>query len=109
MGNSQDVNREAVRTLASYAPLRGESQYTPDDVERVQVALQRITPPITLVEAMALLPLLDRENEDDLFGLIWTLVALLETAPGWPPPELASLPELKRPWFKILLRRAGNS
>jgi hypothetical protein len=43
---------------------------------------------LTLDEARKLLLLLDRKSEDDLRGLIWTLVALLESAPDWPPAEL---------------------
>ncbi len=104
-----DVDRRQVKELAAYSPLASEGAYTMDTLEPIQTVLGQIIPPLTLREAQTLLPLLDRESEDDLYGLIWTLVALLETAPGWPPSELDSLATPERPWFEILGRRARTA
>jgi len=99
------VIRVEVTSLAARAPLASESQYTVGTLGPIQEALEKITPPLTLAEARVLLPLLDRESEDGLYGLIWTLVSLLETAPGWPPSELESLAIPERPWFEVLRDR----
>ena len=100
------MTRSDVKLLATHSPLASESEYTMETLEPIQAVLHRIIPPLTLDEAQVLLPLLDRESKDDLFGLIWTLVALLETAPGWPPSKLNSLATPKRPWFETLKDRA---
>jgi hypothetical protein len=105
----RDAIRLGVTSLAGYSPLAREREYTADTLAPIQESLQSITPPLTLDEARTLLPLLDRESEDDLYGLIWTLVALLETAPGWPPTELNSLANPEHPWFEILKQRATRA
>jgi hypothetical protein len=91
VGKHQDTVRIEVRTLEAYSPLARESEYTAQALAPIQAAIESITPPLALDEARTLLLLLDRKSEDDLYGLAWTLVALLETAPGWPPEELKTL------------------
>lgn len=109
MEKDDDVIRSEVITLAGHSPLAGEGEYTVETLEPIQSVLHEINLPLTLSEARTLLPLLNRESEDDLYGLIWTLIALLETAPGWPPSELDSLATPERPWFQILRRRSRKA
>jgi hypothetical protein len=78
------------------------------DLESLEELVNQITPPLSLEEARTLLPLLDRESDDSLYGMVWTVLHLLETAPGWPPPELLSLASPDRPWFRRLTDRARN-
>lgn len=110
--SSQGAARSEVTSLAGYAPLgteSGDTEQTEEDLQSVENLLDAITPPLTLSEARALLPLLNRESADDLYGLIWSLVSLLETAPGWPPAELYSLASPQRPWFQILIDRVRRA
>ena len=103
---SDNSIRTDVRTLCEFGPLAPEREWTPARVEALESAIRRVTAPVTLAEAQALLTLLDRESEDSLYGLIWTLVSLLETAPGWPPTDaLATSGRSTRPWFAILSDR----
>jgi hypothetical protein len=108
----EDSVRPDVTSLAGYAPLgteSGDSEATEEVLQSVDDLLDAIAPPLTLSEARALLPLLNRESADDLYGLIWSLVSLLETAPGWPPAQLYSLVSPERPWFQILIDRVRRA
>jgi len=61
-----------------------------------EALIRGITPPVTLAEAQALAGIL---GADDCFGLAWSILHLIESAPGWglkhiplgPSPFLATL------------------
>jgi hypothetical protein len=63
--------------------------------------LSKVQTPITDEEASALVKLL---GPDDCFGLAWTMVHLIETAPGWPLES--ALVGLKDEWIDRLRERA---
>jgi hypothetical protein len=70
-------------------------------VQEFEQVIQKIAPPVTKEEAVAMLSVF---GQDDCFGLAWSLLHLIETAPGWPYPE-ARL-SAANPWVKFLLERA---
>ena len=60
-------------------------------------------------EAVALLELLSRSDESSCFGLNWTILHFIETAPGW--PIWPALKDAKGEWaesLKVGLRNAGQ-
>jgi hypothetical protein len=54
-------------------------------------------------EAKALVELF---GADDCFGLAWTLLHVIETAPGW--PILDALGDTENQWIARLKQRAGR-
>jgi hypothetical protein len=61
--------------------------------------------PVTDDEAAALVRLLPEDGSDS-FGVAWTLVHLVESAPGWPLRPV--LEQLDGPWADVLRRRAAG-
>jgi hypothetical protein len=109
METNADEVRSTVRKLAEHGPLANEREWIMDPLKHLENVIYSIIPPLNLPEAGALLVLFDRESEDDLYGLIWTIVALIETAPGWPPDSLGPLAKPDRPWYVILRDRAARA
>lgn len=59
---------------------------TTADVEQLrqyEEAIERLPRPATTAEAQALLALFP-EDDDTVFGLAWSLLHHIETAPNWP-------------------------
>jgi hypothetical protein len=73
--------RTAVRNVVALGRLPAENSATVDRVRQFERALRSIEPPLTDAEAEALVPLF---GPDNCFGLSWTLVYLIESAPSWP-------------------------
>jgi hypothetical protein len=73
--------RTTVRNLIALGQLPAESAATVERVRLLEEALRSIDPPLTDSEAEALVPLF---GPDTCFGLSWSLMHLIETAPGWP-------------------------
>ena len=74
--------RSEVKHLISQGCLPQSSS----DIEKIQQwqdALEKVTSPVTDEEAAAIIGLFPAED-DECFGLAWTLVHLVETAPHWP-------------------------
>jgi hypothetical protein len=63
----------------------------------------KIEQPISDDDARALVKLF---GPDDSFGLAWTLLHLIETAPGWPLEDV--LDESGNEWVDRLKQRAKN-
>lgn len=93
--------RACVADLAGMGQLPPESGASLAQVQAFEAAIQRVQPPLQDSEAEVLLALF---GEDGCFGLAWSLVHLIESAPGW-PLEDARL-RLSNPWIKLLLERA---
>lgn len=72
---------EQVQTLLALGSLPAEDFADPERVARHQQALHAIERPVTDEEARELLKLF---GPDGCFGLAWSLLHLIETAPGWP-------------------------
>jgi hypothetical protein len=60
--------------------------------------------PVTDDEARALIGLF---GPDECFGLAWTILHLVESAPGWPLWDV--LGELEKPWVARLRERATRA
>lgn len=97
--------RQAVHDLSNLGQL-------PPEVDACEQALDAIGSLVLQIEA----PLSDDEArllckvfgpEDSCFGLAWSLLHLIETAPGWPLPDCLSEP--RNEWTDRLKRRADNA
>ena len=96
--------RPPVKELAALGPLPNEASATEADLARRQELLHALTAPVSDEEALILVRLF---GPDDCFGLAWTLVHLIETAPGW---LHLPLPELDNEWVTRLdHRRRGRA
>ena len=95
--------RESVRKFIKLGPLPSNKE-SPDVIERHELALQTIQEPVTLEEANALA---DMFGPDDCFGLSWTLVHLIESAPGW--ESLGVIPPGSQPGLQSLRTRIRNA
>jgi hypothetical protein len=95
--------RNQVERLVKMGPLPSEQESirntTP--VEKYQQLLLSIAPPLTDEEACALTAIF---GIDGCFGLGWTLLHLIETAPNWPIEE--SLRDVENEWIATLKNRA---
>jgi hypothetical protein len=76
--------RKEVKELAELGPLPASSIATEHDLDQRVAVLKRITPPVTDEEAIALT---ESFGPDECFGVAWTLLHLIETAPSHPRPS----------------------
>jgi hypothetical protein len=68
-------------------------------IAECEALVRSISRPLNLAEAVALARVL---GDDNCFGLAWSLVHLIETAPGW---GLEHIPEGGGPWPSALRQR----
>ena len=94
--------RQAVQALATLGPLPGEDEATEEQLRHYQELLASLTPPATDQEARILVTLF---GPDECFELAWTLLHLIESAPGWPLPDLLADSDANE-WHARLRRRA---
>ncbi|MFC8920648.1 hypothetical protein ACGF5F_15330 [Streptomyces sp. NPDC047821] len=95
--------RAEVRTFVDEGPLP-DWDADEKDIDRRAGQLERIAPPVTREEAAALASCF---GPDDCYGVAWTLVHLVETAPGpLPAPERPG-PEAGD-WARTLWARWGG-
>jgi hypothetical protein len=92
--------REEVKALVALGQFPPEQGATPGVVERHQLALEAIARPVSDDEACALVNVF---GPDDCFGLAWSLLHLIETAPGW--PIKIAIAEAKPLWAEELKDR----
>lgn len=76
-----NVMREEVKALVALGQFPTEQSVIPGVVERHEHGLKAIARPVSNDEARALVKVF---GPDDYFGLAWSLLHLIETAPGWP-------------------------
>lgn len=95
--------RPEVRQLLDLGPLPDSSRVAKsrERLERYQRLIETIEMPVSNEEAEALATLF---GPDDCFGLAWSLVHLIESAPDWPP--LHRLPDTHNEWIELLRSRA---
>lgn len=100
--------RDEVRQLAAWGSIPPEPAWDDraTDLETFMRDAQRVDRPVTSEERVLLLGLLDRPDEDSLYGLLNVVVTLVESAPdtGWQ----LYLPTAGRPWFEYLRVRYIN-
>ncbi len=94
-----------MRNEVSRLLTKGSLPSSSSSVERIeewQSALEKIAAPLSDEEAKSLVTLFP-EDDDDCFGLAWTLIHLIETSPHWPLREC--LDDLANPWQSLLRAR----
>ena len=95
--------RESVIQFISLGRLPDEEVAEVAQLQEFEVALKNIERPVSNQEAVALLSSFPT-GEHSCFGLAWSLLHLIETAPGWPPQEARQ--QESTPWIKTMLERA---
>ncbi|MET7484710.1 hypothetical protein [Streptomyces sp. NPDC005538] len=70
--------RDEVNDLIEAGPFPSE-EASEEEVVETERLLERVTPPVSDEEAQALVTVF---GPDDCFGLSWSLLHLIETAPG---------------------------
>lgn len=95
--------RQAVADFLAAGPLPDEDQPA-EDIERVEDLLGQIPSPVTDEEAQALAA---GFGPDDCYGLAWTLLHLIETAPGARSAEYPA--DSENMWVKLLRSRVENA
>jgi hypothetical protein len=93
--------RQAVIALAELGQMPDE-RAAPETVQAYEQLVQELDPPASNEEARVLLDVLPRDDST-LFGLAWSVLHLIETAPGW--PDVDALDD-RGWWVKILRERA---
>lgn len=78
--NLKNVRIE-VEKLISLGKLPSEDNATTQQLQEIDAALKAIVLPISNQEAAALVTIF---GDDGCFGIAYSLVHLIETAPGWP-------------------------
>ena len=73
--------REEIRKLAEMGPLPASESAGEEELQAYEGLLKAISAPTSDDEARILAGLF---GPDDCYGLAWTLMHLIETAPGWP-------------------------
>ncbi|HWO39032.1 MAG TPA: hypothetical protein VNO32_60430 [Candidatus Acidoferrum sp.] len=73
-------------------------------ISRYEKLIMSIEKPVTDEEARVLVTVF---GSDDAFGLVWPLVALVESAPGWPLVDC--LENTDNEWIQKLKQRLRNA
>jgi hypothetical protein len=97
--------RPEVQELVAMGPLPDSASAAGDmmKLEEYGRLLDAISKPVSDEEAEALVRLF---GPDDGFGLAWTLVHLIESAPGW--PFVDRLPAVDNEWIALLRDRSSR-
>jgi hypothetical protein len=93
--------RKEVQELSDLGPLSDYETAEEEQLKRYESLLSSVTPPVSDTEARSLVHLF---GPDECYGLAWTLLHLIETAPGWPLHDC--LQDTDNPWRARLRLRA---
>lgn len=93
--------RPEIEHLVHIGRLPSEHAVSVEPVREVEVALLAITKPVSNEEARALVNLF---GPDNFYGLAWTILHLVESAPDWPLADC--LTDLSNEWVALLRERA---
>jgi hypothetical protein len=98
--------RSTIRRLIELGPLPDESAEvaTEELINEYDQLLNSIERPLTDAEAGALCRLFGNDN---FYGLAWTLLHLVETAPSWPIGSCLEFPTNR--WIVTLRERARRA
>lgn len=91
----------SVRELIELGRLPSIEHADASILEKYQSLLMSISSPVTDEEAAGLVKIL---GSDDCFGLAWTLIHIVETAPGW--PISGALIDVDSNWVEIIMQRS---
>jgi hypothetical protein len=95
--------RIEVSDFAANGPLAGEDAGV-QTVARAQTLLERIQPPLTDEEAQALARSF---GQDESYGLAWSLLHLIESAPSARTADYSSSP--RNSWTELLQARVADT
>lgn len=98
--------RDAIRQLVEQPRLILSDSASIETVEWADGLIELFERPAQDDEAVALLDLLSR-SDDTCFGLNWTILHFIETAPGW--PIWAALQDVQGEWAATLRQRLQNA
>jgi len=96
--------RDEVRRLVALGPMPDSVATTPEQVDQYGNLINKIARPLTNDEAEALLSVF---GDDDYFGVAWTLLHLIETAPHVPVDEPPA--DDANEWIHRIWRRKQNA
>jgi hypothetical protein len=95
--------QQAVTELVKLGPLPASDKADVNVLEEYARLLDSISKPVTDEEARTLVTIF---GPDDCYGLVWTLIDLVESAPGWPLADLSSFGG--NYWVQKLLMHVEN-
>jgi hypothetical protein len=98
--------RSSVANLIALGQLPEEAAAEVSQLQAFESAINEISKPISDEEALALLAVFPT-GEGSCFGLAWSVLHLIESAPGWPCQE-ARLHQAS-PWVRSMLERAAST
>lgn len=93
--------QSAVLDLMKLGPLPSSAGPDVSLIEEIETKLKNVQTPVSDEDACSLVKLF---GPDDCFGLAWTLLHLIETAPGWPIED--ALANVANEWIKRLQERS---
>ena len=93
--------REPIQKLATMGPLPASDSAKDEELQAYENLLKAVSAPVSDEEARILGQLF---GPDDCYGLSWTLLHLIETAPGWPLKDV--LENAPSEWNQRLRLRA---
>lgn len=96
--------RSEIQQLLSLGRLPSEDDAAVTNLEQYETLLHSVSCPLSLTEAAALVSLF---GPDGCFGLAWTMLHLIETAPGW-VDYARQLPD-ENEWTQNLRERVERS
>lgn len=102
------TRRHEINELLKLGALPESNRANEEQITRTTELLLSIAPPVTREEGIALMQLF---GPDECFGLAWTLIHLIESAPGGAPVDALDENAFDNEWIRLLRERAlrGNS
>ena len=94
--------QSSIEELIELGPLPNSVDPDVVTLEKIQTLVMKIEQPISDDEARALIKLF---GPDDCFGLAWTLLHIIEAAPGWPLEDV--LDDVGSEWIDRLKKRSN--
>jgi len=94
--------RYQIERLVGLGRMPSEREATSEVVARYEAAIEALPGRATDDEAIALLKLFPGDHSS-LYGLAWTVLHFVETAPGWP---IAGALDNRSWWVQVLRERA---
>lgn len=96
--------RPQIQELLDMGSLPSEDTAVKEQLDAYVALLNSINTPVTDEEALRLASLF---GDDGCYGVAWTLLHLVETAPNWPPSE--PLQNEDNEWIRRIYQRAENT
>ncbi len=102
-GREYALVQHGVTTLLRLGQMPVETDADEETVKRFQEGVEALVAPASDDEAIALLNVLP-QDDDSLFGLAWSVLGFIETAPNW--PDRTALDD--RNWWVTFLRERAE-